>query len=51
MVKVIGGVILIILGIILLLAIIYVASGIQARAWMDVFNDKFNNFKNDGKKE
>ena len=36
-------------GCVLFLAIVYLASGIQAKAWLDVFDkyfeNKFNNFK------
>jgi len=46
------GVVASAVGSVILFAIVYVASGIQARAWLDVFdkyfNDKFTNLKKDG---
>ena len=44
---VLGGVLLAALSIIVLLIIVYVASGIQMRSWLDILDkyldDKFNN--------
>jgi hypothetical protein len=43
MLEVIGGILLGLLGVFVLLIIIYLASGIQARAWLDVFDKYFEN--------
>jgi hypothetical protein len=44
---VLGGVLFAVLSIIVLLIIVYVASGIQMRSWLDILDkyldDKFNN--------
>jgi len=44
---VLGGILLAVLSIIVLLVIVYVASGIQMRSWLDILDkyldDKFNN--------
>lgn len=47
MLKILGIVILVIIGLFFLLGLVYVVAGIQARAWIDVinkvFDDKFTN--------
>jgi hypothetical protein len=44
---VLGGILLAILSILILLIVVYVASGIQMRSWLDILDkyldDKFNN--------
>jgi len=52
MIVIIGYILAGIVGVIVLLGLIYLASGIQMRGWLDTFDkyliDKFNNSKKDG---